>query len=169
MTLLKPRTVATMLALSMSKVYALAREGRLPSIRIDDAVRFDPADVESYRASNMAPAKPLISGREARILQRLTAASAKVDGLEPAPLPPELQALADERVRNLRRAPWANQEAIAAIYADARRLTAETGIPHHVDHEIPLLGTFVSGLHVETNLRALPARENILKSNRFEG
>lgn len=63
---------------------------------------------------------------------------------------------------------WADQEAIRAVYERASQLTAETGIPHHVDHEIPLQGRLVSGLHVAANLRPLPARDNVLKSNTFE-
>lgn len=43
--------VAALLGISRSKVYELARSGRLPMYRIDDAVRFDPADVEAFRAS----------------------------------------------------------------------------------------------------------------------
>lgn len=169
--MLTAKQVGPLLGISARAVYELAASGLLPSYRptaSKDAVRFDPADVETYRQSRLVPPKPLLPGREARTLQRLTIAAAKVDGSTPEPLPPELQALADERVRNLRRAPWADSKAIAAIYAEARRLTAETGIAHHVDHEIPLLGTFVSGLHVETNLRVLLARDNILKSNFFE-
>lgn len=64
--------------------------------------------------------------------------------------------------------PWADQKAIEAIYADCRRVSAETGELHHVDHELPLRGRLVSGLHVETNLRVLPAGENMRKTNRFE-
>lgn len=63
---------------------------------------------------------------------------------------------------------WADMESIKAVYADARRLTKETGIPHHVDHEIPLQGKLVSGLHVENNLQILPGPENCRKHNRFE-
>jgi hypothetical protein len=64
--------------------------------------------------------------------------------------------------------PWADLAAIAQVYAEARRASAETGTPHHVDHEIPLQGRLVSGLHVANNLRVLPADENITKGNLFE-
>lgn len=76
---------------------------------------------------------------------------------------------AKRRVAKLKRTPpWANQDAIKAIYAEALRLTRETGIEHHVDHTIPLQGKLVSGLHVENNLQVLPWRENVMKRNHFE-
>jgi hypothetical protein len=64
--------------------------------------------------------------------------------------------------------PWADLDAMRAIYAEATRLSIETGIPHHVDHEIPLQGEFVSGLHVHNNLQILTASENSRKRNRYE-
>lgn len=64
--------------------------------------------------------------------------------------------------------PWSDLDAMRAIYAEAARLSAETGIPHHVDHEIPLQGKLVSGLHVPGNLQILTASENSRKRNRFE-
>ncbi|MBN8884175.1 MAG: HNH endonuclease [Rudaea sp.] len=63
---------------------------------------------------------------------------------------------------------WADKDAIAAIYRKAASLTSRTGIPHEVDHIIPLQGKLVSGLHVETNLRVVTQRENRAKWNLFE-
>ena len=62
---------------------------------------------------------------------------------------------------------WANLDKIALIYAEAQRLTEETGIEHHVDHIIPIQGKRVSGLHVESNLRVITKEENLRKGNRF--
>ena len=58
---------------------------------------------------------------------------------------------------------WLTQDQILqirAIYAEAKRLSDETGIPHDVDHIVPLAGKIVSGLHVPWNLRAIPKIEN---------
>lgn len=62
---------------------------------------------------------------------------------------------------------WANKDAIRAIYAQAVRITAETGIRHEVDHFYPLQGELVCGLHCEANLQILTKEENIRKKNRM--
>lgn len=62
---------------------------------------------------------------------------------------------------------WASQEAIRAIYAEAARMTDETGIRHEVDHYYPLQGELVCGLHCEANLQILTKEENIRKKNRM--
>jgi hypothetical protein len=62
---------------------------------------------------------------------------------------------------------WANKHVIAGIYKKCKELSSATGIPHQVDHIIPLRGKTVCGLHVESNLQILPASENLRKRNRF--
>lgn len=75
---------------------------------------------------------------------------------------------ADRRARKKRATPpWANHEAIKAIYAMARDLSAKTGKPWHVDHEVPLEHPLVCGLHCEANLCPLPGRLNASKGNRW--
>lgn len=56
--------------------------------------------------------------------------------------------------------------AIKAIYAEAAERNRR-GERVHVDHIIPLKGRQVSGLHIETNLRIIPAQENVRKSNKW--
>jgi len=76
---------------------------------------------------------------------------------------------AKRRAAKLQATPaWADQKAITAIYAEARRLQETLGIPMHCDHIIPLQGELVCGLHVETNLQVIPAPLNLRKSNKFK-
>ncbi|MFJ3007100.1 HNH endonuclease signature motif containing protein [Pseudomonas fluorescens] len=62
---------------------------------------------------------------------------------------------------------WADQEAIAAFYAEARRLSATTGVKYEVDHIIPLQVKNVCGLHVSWNLRVITKTANARKHATF--
>ena len=62
---------------------------------------------------------------------------------------------------------WADLEKIQQIYILCRQISETTGVLHHVDHVVPLQGRRVCGLHVETNLRIIPATENLTKANKF--
>lgn len=74
-----------------------------------------------------------------------------------------------KRKKLIRRAtpPWVDIEKVKAVYREAERIEAATGVPHHVDHIIPLQGADVCGLHVPWNLRPLPAAMNLGKKNRL--
>lgn len=62
---------------------------------------------------------------------------------------------------------WANEFIITEAYALAKLREKVCGGKWHVDHIVPLKSQLVCGLHVETNLRVIPALENMKKSNRF--
>lgn len=64
---------------------------------------------------------------------------------------------------------WADREKINALYTLADRLSRETGVPHDVDHIFPIAGRTMSGLHIHTNLRVIPASANRRKSRKEIG
>ena len=64
---------------------------------------------------------------------------------------------------------WANKHLIEEKYRECAEMSYSTGIPHHVDHIIPIQGRKVCGLHTHENLRVIPATDNLKKSNRFHG
>lgn len=62
---------------------------------------------------------------------------------------------------------WVDFERIVKVYECANEMTKTSGVFHHVDHEIPLKGKLVCGLHVHNNLKPIPAIDNLRKGNRY--
>lgn len=58
-------------------------------------------------------------------------------------------------------------ERIANVYKLATLQSKITGTIWHVDHIIPLRGEYVSGLHVPSNLQAIPGVDNVRKNNSY--
>jgi hypothetical protein len=71
---------------------------------------------------------------------------------------------AKRRASKLNRTPsWLSESDISkikSIYKMCRAVSKKTGLPHEVDHIIPLQGKLVSGLHVPWNLRIITSFEN---------
>lgn len=74
---------------------------------------------------------------------------------------------AKRRASELQRTPsHADFELIKKFYLLAKHLYDTTGIKYHVDHIDPLLGTTVSGFHIESNLQVIKEIDNLRKNNK---
>lgn len=75
-------------------------------------------------------------------------------------------ARAYQRLRNIKclTPPDADKKQIQAFYIEAKRLSAETGIKHEVDHIVPISK---GGLHHQNNLQILPWLDNRKKGGKI--
>jgi hypothetical protein len=84
------------------------------------------------------------------------------------PVPYKIRATKRRAEILLRTPKWADETKIKDTYELCEKTSSETGIPHEVDHIIPLKGELVSGLHVHENLRVISRFENRTKYNKFD-
>lgn len=74
---------------------------------------------------------------------------------------PHFAHLSRQQVIVLATPPWADEDAIANLYAKARQAK------QHVDHIVPLRNARVCGLHWEGNLQLMAPKKNRIKKNFF--
>lgn len=71
-----------------------------------------------------------------------------------------------QRRRSWSALPQRMKDMILDLYQRARLLTETTGVPHEVDHIVPLKGRQVCGLHVPWNLRIVTRTDNRSKGSK---
>lgn len=62
---------------------------------------------------------------------------------------------------------WVTRGMFRGLRQKEKELTARTGIPHVLDHIVPISHPFVCGLMVPWNIRVVPNAVNASKSNRW--
>ena len=172
--MLTPAELAAHYKVSERTISRLTADG-MPSRLVGRHRRYDLAETDAWHVSRPVPEAPKTRLTQKETMEFLAGVMSAAFSGTPRPPTPALPLAISFRRRPsakpklLRQTPpWANQQAIGAVYEEARRRTAETGVEHHVDHVYPLRGKLVSGLHVETNLEVLTALDNRVKNNRYE-
>lgn len=61
--------------------------------------------------------------------------------------------------------PWVDRKALKTLWYQARQLEIQTGVPHSLDHKVPVSHPLVCGLSVPWNLQVIPAKANMSKGN----
>lgn len=140
--------VAARFGVSVRSIKRLIAQERLRAVRFGNQVRILDEDLQACEQAGLhqRPHQPLELTKE-----RAAARFAR------------------RRASKLQRMPaWADKRKIAAIYANARKISISSGISYHVDHVVPLQGPNVCGLHVEHNLEIVTGVVNQAKGNRWQ-
>ncbi|OGT57504.1 MAG: hypothetical protein A3E01_08170 [Gammaproteobacteria bacterium RIFCSPHIGHO2_12_FULL_63_22] len=135
-----------------------------------DANRERAADYhKAYRARKREERRAYFRAYYERNAECLKARARQLGPIWAAKNVAKVRARAMRRIAAARRAtpPWADHDAINAIYSGCVEIERETGISHHVDHIVPLQGKTVCGLHVAANLQIMPGAENQSKGARY--
>jgi len=118
------------------------------------------ANPEKERARNKANYRANPEKRRATYKAYREANREKIQAYHKANRKKSRAQTAKRRAAKLQATPaWADLKKIEEIY-----LNCPPG--HHIDHIFPLISPIMCGLHVESNLQILPAKENISKGNR---
>lgn len=64
--------------------------------------------------------------------------------------------------------PWVDKKALHALWKEARLREWQTGMPHVLDHIVPVSHPFVCGLSVPWNMRVVPAHVNTKKGGDWQ-
>jgi hypothetical protein len=121
-----------------------------------------------YRASNREKCRAIIEAWSARNPEKVKAYAAKAKANNKGNVNAHT---VKRRLAKINRTPkWLTEDdfwMMEQAYDLAALRTRLFGFPWHVDHEIPLQGKLVSGLHTPYNLRVIPGVENVKKGAQY--
>jgi hypothetical protein len=122
----------------------------------------------AYRKANKAKCRATIVAWSAKNPEKVKRYASKVKKTHKGAVNASTAA---RRAARIQRTPkWLTEDdfwMIEQAYELAACRTKLFGFPWHVDHEIPLQGKIVSGLHTPYNLRVIPGAENVKKGARY--
>jgi hypothetical protein len=121
-----------------------------------------------YRKANREKCRATIEAWSARNPEKVKAYSAKAKATNKGAVNAHT---VKRRLAKINRTPkWLTEDdfwMMEQAYDLAALRTRLFGFPWHVDHEIPLQGKLVSGLHTPYNLRVIPGVENVKKGAQY--